>query len=55
MSDLKTNSQTEIDEKSLIELIDKIISPLKGLQLSYAKMVLQTAIKRIELISIIPD
>ena len=42
------------DDEKLVELIDQVIYPLKGFNLSYAKMVLQTAIQRVEIKAIIP-
>ena len=60
MSDLKELTDSEFrlkmkqDDEKLVELIDQVIYPLKGFNLSYAKMVLQTAIQRVEIKAIIP-
>ena len=61
MSDLKELTDSEFrlkmkqNDEELVELIDQVISPLKGFTLSYAKMVLQTAIQRVERKAVIPD
>ena len=60
MSDLKELTDSEFrlkmkqDDEKLVELIDQVICPLKGFNLSYAQMVLQAAIQRVEIKSIIP-
>ena len=43
------------DDEKLVELIDQVLFPLNGFPLSYAQMVLQTAIKRAEAKAIIPN
>lgn len=43
------------DDEELVELIDQVLLPLNGFPLSYAKMVLQTAIQRAERKAIIPN
>ena len=61
MSDLKKLTDEEFklklkkDDEKLVELIDQVLFPLKGFPLSYAKMVLQTAIQRAEGKAIIPN
>ena len=61
MSDLKKLTKEEFelkmkkDDEKLVELVDQVLFPLKGFPLSYAKMVLQTAIHRAEGKAIIPN
>ena len=61
MSDLKKLTDEEFrlklrkDDEKLVELIDEVLFPLNGFPLSYAKMVLETAIHRAEGKAIIPN